>query len=204
MKRLPSIVLPSVFTLAGFCGILFADGVPQSFSMADVSNVAARVTAARAARLAEGKLIAEYERHMKSLADHRTMTGGGEQSETEDMERAVPRLRGLAEIEEKGRAENPSVRADAAFADAFAPVLALEDDEVRRYVAHLAKAGDDLGRSDKALFDKTCSAAFQAELATKLSRSGCSYTGGVFTYSSVKKLDKLRKAIERRLTGILE
>lgn len=171
--------------------------------LVSVSNIADRVTAERTAWLKEGALINEYERHMKSLEAHYKMgPGGGIESETKDMEHAVPRLKGLAEIQQKGRAESPELRRAAAFADAFSPVLALDDAEAKRYLAHLAKPGDDLGKSDRELFDKTSSAAFQAQVAVKLAKAGCGYTGGNFTYSSPKKLLKLVRQLESRLSAL--
>lgn len=168
-----------------------------------VSNITDRVTTERTAWLEEGALINEYERHMKSLEEHYKMgSGGGIESETKDMEHAVPRLKGLADIQIAGRAETPELRRAAAFVDTFSPILAMDDGEIKRFIAHLAKPDDDLGRSDKELFDKISGTGFQAQVATKLAKAGCGYTNRNFTYSSAKKLLKLAKQLEKRLAEI--
>lgn len=168
-----------------------------------VSNVTDRVTAERTARLAKGHAISDYEHHMAAIEHHRThSTGGGELSELADMEHAVPRLKGMAEIERQGKAESPEVRRMAAFCDAFAPVLVLSDEETRRFVDHLAKPGEDLAKTDKALADRLNAAGFHAEVGTALAKYGCGYTQFVFTYGSEKKLKKLRRAIEKRLAAL--
>ena len=164
-----------------------------------VSNVTDRVTAERTARLEKGHAISDYEHHMAAIEHHRThSTGGGELSELADMEHAVPRLKGMAEIERQGKAESPELRRMAAFCDTFAPVLVLSDDEARRFVDHLAKPGEDLAKTDKALADRLNAAGFHAEVGTAIAKYGCGYTQFVFTYGSEKKLKKLRRAIEKR------
>lgn len=168
-----------------------------------VSNVTDRVTAERTKRLAKGHAISDYESHMAAIEHHRThSTGGGELSELADMEHAVPRLKGMAEIERQGKAESPEVRRMAAFCDTFAPALVLSDDEARRFVAHLAKPGEDLAKTDKALADRLNAAGFHAEVGTALAKYGCGYTQFIFTYPSDKKLKKLRRAIEKRLAAL--
>ena len=168
-----------------------------------VSNVTDRVTAERAARLEKGHAVSDYEHHMAAIEHHRThSTGGGELSELADMEHAVPRLKGMAEIERQGKAESPEVRRMAAFCDAFAPVLVLSDDEAKRFVDHLAKPGEDLAKADTALADRLNAAGFHAEVGTALAKFGCGYTQFVFTYGSEKKLKKLRRAIEKRITAL--
>ena len=170
-----------------------------------VSNVTDRVTAERTERLEKGHAIADYEHHMASIEQHRAhSTGGGELSELADMEHAVPRLKGMAEIERQGRAETPELRRMAAFCDTFSPVLVLSDDETRRFVAHLAKQEVNLAKTDKALADRLDAADFQAEVGAALAKYGCGYTQYVFTYPSDKKLKKLSRAIEKRLTTIFE
>ena len=172
---------------------------------ATVSNITDRVTAERTARLEKGHAIADYEHHMKSIADHRAhSTGGGELSELADMEHAVPRLKGMAEIERQGRAESAEARRAAAFCDAFGPVLVLTDDEAKRFVAHLAKPGEDLAKTDKPLADRIGAAGFHGEVAAAIAKYGCGYTQFVFTYPSEKRLKKLRKALEKRLAQIGE
>ena len=168
-----------------------------------VSNVTDRVTAERTARLEKGHAISDYERHMASIEHHRThSTGGGELSELADMEHAVPRLKGMAEIERQGKAESPELRRMAAFCDTFASALVLSDDETRRFVDHLAKPGEDLAKADKALADRLSAAGFHAEVGTAIAKYGCGYTQFVFTYGSEKKLKKLRRAIEKRLAAL--
>ena len=168
-----------------------------------VSNVTDRVTAERTARLEKGHAISDYEHHMAAIEHHRThSTGGGELSELADMEHAVPRLKGMAEIERQGKAESPEVRRMAAFCDTFAPVLVLSDDETRRFVDHLAKPDEDLAKTDKALADRLNAAGFHAEVGTAIAKYGCGYTQFVFTYGSEKKLKKLRRAIEKRLAAL--
>lgn len=168
-----------------------------------VSNVTDRVTAERTERLAKGHAVADYEKHMASIRRHRERaTGGGELSELADMEHAVPRLQGMAELERQGQAETPELRRAAAFCDTFAPVLVLSDDEARRFVAHQAKPEEDLAKADKALSERLTAAGFPAEVGAALAKYGCGYTQFVFTYPSDKKLKKLRKAIEKRLAAL--
>ena len=171
--------------------------------MTSVSNVTDRVAAERTARLEKREAIQHYEGTVAGIeARRRKPDGDGLLQEIHDMETSLPRLKVMADIETKGLAETPEQRRDVAFCDAFCPLLALDDAEALSYIRHLEKPGEDLAKTDKALFDKVSSNAFQDALAVAIARHGCSYTQYVFTYGTLRNVEKLRKAILRRIKAL--
>ena len=171
--------------------------------MTSVSNITDRAAAERTARLEKREAIQAYESNIAGIEQRRKHPDGdGLAREIHDMETATPRLKGMADIETKGLAETPEERRDVAFCDVLCPILALTDDEAISYISHLAKPGDDLAKTDKALFDKVSSNAFNDALAVAIARHGCSYTQYVFTYGTMRNVEKLRKAILRRIKAL--
>ena len=173
--------------------------------LAAVSNVTDRVAAERTARLERREAIRHYEGAVAEFNELKGKPAGdGLQQGIKDLESSLPRLKVMADIETRGLAETPELRRDVAFCDAFCPLLALGDDEALRYVRHLEKPGEDLGKADRALFDAVSSNAFHDALALAIARYGCSYTQYVFTYGTAHNVEKLRKAILRRLKALDE
>ena len=168
-----------------------------------VSNITDRVAAERTAKLERREAIRHYEGTVAGIeARKRKPDGDGMLREIEDMETSLPRLKVMADIETKGLAETPEERRAVAFCDAFCPLLALDDDEAVRYIHHLEKPDEDLAKVDKALFDKVSSNDFNDAVALAIARNGCSYTQYVFTYGTLRNIEKLRKAILRRLKAL--
>ncbi len=171
--------------------------------MTAVSNVTDRAVAQRTERLERREAIRHYENTVAGIEERRRKPDGdGLLQEIHDMETSLPRLKVMADIETKGLAETPEQRRDVAFCDVFCPILALDDAEALRFIAHLEKPEDDLAKSDKALFDKISSNAFNDALAVAIARYGCSFTQYVFTYGTMRNVEKLRKAIVRKLKQI--
>ena len=168
--------------------------------MTAVSNVTDRATVQRTERLERRESIRTYEKAVLELEElRRHPDGDGLQRGIEDLETSLPRLKGMADIEAKGLAETADERRAIAFCDVFCPILALDDDEALRYIRHLEKPDEDFEKSDKPLYDKVMSNAFHDSLAVMIARYGCSYTQYVFTYGTMRNVEKLRKAIQRRL-----
>ena len=171
--------------------------------MTAVSNVTDRAVAQRTERLERREAIHHSENTVAGIEERRRKPDGdGLLQEIHDMETSLPRLKVMADIETKGLAETPEQRRDVAFCDVFCPILALDDAEALRFIAHLEKPEDDLAKSDKALFDKISSNAFNDALAVAIARYGCSFTQYVFTYGTMRNVEKLRKAIVRKLKQI--
>ncbi len=171
--------------------------------MTAVSNVTDRAVAQRTERLERREAIHHYENTVAGIEERRRKPDGdGLLQEIHDMETSLPRLKVMADIETKGLAETPEQRRDVAFCDVFCPLLALDDAEALSYIRHLEKPGEDLAKTDKALFDKVSSNAFQDALAVAIARYGCSYTQYIFTYGTTRNVEKLRKAILRRIKAL--
>lgn len=171
--------------------------------MTAVSNVTDRAVAQRTERLERREAIHHYENTVAGIEERRRKPDGdGLLQEIHDMETSLPRLKVMADIETKGLAETPEERRDVAFCDAFCPILALDDGEALRYIRHLEKPEEDFAKTDKELFEKVSSNAFNDALAVALARTGCSYTQYVFTYGTMRNVEKLRKAILRRLKAV--
>ena len=170
-----------------------------------VSNITDRVAAERTAKLERREAIRHYEGTVAGIEERkRKPDGDGLLQEIHDMETSLPRLKVMADIETKGLAETPEQRRDVAFCDVFCPILVLDDAEALRYVAHLEKPEEDLAKTDKTLFDKVSSNEFNDALAVAIVRYGCSYTQYVFTYGTMRNVEKLRKAVQRKLDKIGE
>ncbi len=168
-----------------------------------ISNITDRVVAERTAKLERREAIRHYESTVTGIEERRRKPDGdGLLQEIHDMETSLPRLKVMADIETKGLAETPEQRRDVAFCDVFCPLLALDDAEARSYIRHLEKPDEDFAKADKALFDKVSSNDFNDAVALAIARYGCSYTQYVFTYGTLRNVEKLRKAILRRLKAL--
>lgn len=171
--------------------------------IAVASNITDRVTVERTARISKGEAVRIYEEAVADVAQKRLKPDGdGARREIEDLENRLPRLKGMAEIEKKASRETPAMRRDAAFCDAFAPLLLLTSDEARVYVKYLSKPGNKLEVIDEALYKKVNSLEFTDSLIVEMSKFGCGYTQYVFTYSSRRALVKMRKAIMQKLSSL--
>lgn len=169
-----------------------------------VSNSVDRLTAERSDRIAAGEALKKYTNAVAEIEGMRLRANGdGSLREIEDLENRLPRLKGMAEIEKKAARENQKMRRDAAFCDAYAPILLLSPEEIRTFVRYVSvKDKTDLEKIDAALFKKTSSASFIDSLAVEMSRFGCGYTQYVFTYTTRKSLVNLRRHLVSILSAL--